>query len=434
MKASLTGVLNNRDFLKFWIGQTVSIFGSGVTFIALPLTAMYSLHASAMQMGFLRAAGEVPYLIMSLFIGVMVDRVRRKTLMVAVDLGRAVLIGIIPALTLLHLLHIYDLYIAAIAVGGLSVMFDTANQAYLPTLTGREELQKANSAIQFTFSLGQISGPAVAGLLVSLLTAPVTLLIDTVSYLVSALSLISIKKREPFIEVSPVAERKILRDISQGLKILFGHSVIRPLTLAMGGISMFFSAFLSVYFLYLGRDIGLTASDMGLVLAIGAVGATIGAIVTGRSGGKLPPGMAVIIGESFFAVGAWLVPLAGGTRWMEVVTVTVAALVAFFGGTSAFIVSTTMLQKATPDYLLGRVSAASKTFLIGLNPIGAVIGGVVGSGWGLRPTLIIGASGITIMVLWLLLSPVRSTSEKQLVDQALALSDFPDCGFDTPQF
>ena len=419
MKASSIGVLSNRDFLKFWIGQTVSIFGSGVTFIALPLTAMYALHASAMQMGLLRAAGEVPYLIMSLFIGVMVDRVRRKTLMIAVDLGRAALIGAIPALTLLHLLNIYDLYIAAIAVGGLSVMFDTANQAYLPSLTGREELQKANSAIQFTFSLGQISGPAVAGLLVSLLTAPVTLLIDAVSYLVSALSLISIKKREPIIEGRPVAERKILRDVSQGLQVLLRHSVIRPLTLAMGGISMFFSAFLSVYFLYLGRDIGLTASLMGFVLAVGAVGATVGAIVTGRFGGRLSPGLAVIIGESFFAGGAWLVPLAGGTHWLKVATVTVAALVAFFGGTSAFIVSTTMLQKATPDRLLGRVSAASKTFLIGLNPIGAIIGGVVGSVWGLRPTLIMGASGITVMVLWLLLSPVRSTSEGQLTGQPL---------------
>ncbi len=425
MKASLPGVLNNQDFLKFWIGQTVSIFGSSVTFIALPLTAMYALHASAMQMGLLRAAGEVPYLIMSLFIGVMVDRVRRKTLMIAVDLGRAVLIGAIPALALFRLLNIYDLYVAAVAVGGLSVMFDTANQAYLPTLTGREELQEANSAIQFTFSLGQISGPAVAGLLVSQLTAPVTLLIDAVSYLVSALSLISIKKREPIIEGRPVAERRILRDVSQGRQVLFRHSVIRSLTLAMGGISMFFSAFLSVYFLYLGRDIGLTASLMGFVLAVGAVGATVGAIVTGRFGGRLAPGLAVIIGESFFAVGAWLVPLAGGTHWLKVAAVTVAALVAFFGGTLAFIVSTTMLQKATPDHLLGRVSAASKTFLVGLNPIGAVIGGIVGSGLGLRTTLIMSASGITLMVLWLFLSPVRSTSEKQLDAQALALSDIP---------
>lgn len=188
---------------------------------------------------------------------------------------------------------------------------------------------------------------------------------------------------------------------------------------------MFFSAFLSVYFLYLGRDIGLTASLMGFVLAVGAVGATVGAIVTGRFGGRLAPGLAVIIGESFFAVGAWLVPLAGGTHWLKVAAVTVAALVAFFGGTLAFIVSTTMLQKATPDHLLGRVSAASKTFLVGLNPIGAVIGGIVGSGLGLRTTLIMSASGITLMVLWLFLSPVRSTSEKQLDAQALALSDIP---------
>lgn len=408
----LKGIWKDNEFVKYWAGQTFSVFGSNVATFLMPLTAIYVLEASALQMGILQAMSGIPFLLFSLIVGVLVDRVRRLRMMIIVDFGRAILIGIIPLLYVLDVLNIYHLYVLALGVGFMSVLFETAYQAYLPMLVGKDKLVDANSSLQFSQSLAQISGPGLAGFLIGIFAAPLTLIMNALTFFASAISLARIRFSEPKRSLS--LGKISLEDVTEGLKIILKHAVLRPLTLGMGCINMFFNLFLAVYYLYLSEKLGLSSGMMGLVLSIGALGATTAVLVTKRLSLKFSPGQIVILAEALFALGAWLVPLAGGHPIVRLIGVFVAAICAFFGGAAANIMAITIYQKVTPDHLLGRVSASSKFFLGGLMPIGSLLGGIVGELLGLRLTLFVGAMGISAMVVWLLLSRVRTASEGDL--------------------
>jgi MFS family permease len=403
----------DAGFSKYWIGQTFSVFGSNIAAFALVLLATYFLEAGPRELGWLQAMSGIPFLLFSLFIGVMVDRVRRLRLMIAADFLRAALIGLIPVFYLLDWLTIWHLYLVALGIGVLSVMFETAYQAFLPGFVGKDRLVGANSALQFSQSLSQISGPGAAGFLVNLIAAPLALIANGLMFLASAVALARIRFREALPD-GGVNLSAQLRDVTGGLRVLLGHAVLRPLTLAMGFINLFFSAFLAAYYPYLKNDLGFTSFDTGLVLSVGALGAVTAVFAAGRMAAGMTPGMIVIFAEALFALGAWLVPLAGGPRALRVAMVVGAALVAFFGGAAANIMAVTICQKVTPDRLLGRVSAASKLFLGGSAPIGAVLGGYLADGFGLRPTLFIAAVGISLMVAWMLAARLHKPSEGSL--------------------
>src|SRR5579884_1092146 len=209
-----TGLWKNPDFVKLWLGQTISNFGSGITGIALPLTAVLVLGATPVQMGILGALNGVAVLSISLPGGVWVDRIRRRPLLIATDLGRTVLLTSIPLAALFGWLCIEQLYIVAALVGILTVLFNIAHPSYLPSLIAQEELVEGNSKLGVSDSLAEIGGPAVAGPLVQLLSAPFTLIFDALSFLFSAICLALIHTREP---LPGLEERKsVWRDLIDG--------------------------------------------------------------------------------------------------------------------------------------------------------------------------------------------------------------------------
>jgi len=409
----LGSVLKDAEFARYWVGQTFSVFGSNIAAFALPLMATYYLEVTPVQLGLLQAMGGIPFLLFSLFIGVLVDRVRRLRLMIVSDFFRAALIGLIPILYLLDSLGIQHLYMIALGIGVLSVMFETAYQAFLPGFVGKDRLVGANSALQFSQSLSQISGPGAAGFLVNLIAAPLAMIVNGLTFLASAVALARIRFRE----TAPDARTNLsaqLKDMTGGLRLLLGHAILRPLTLAMGCINLFFSAFLAAYYPYLKDHLGFTSFHTGLILSVGALGAVTAVFLAGRLSARMTPGMVVVFSEALFAVGAWLVPLAAGSRALQAAMVVGAALIAFFGGAAANIMAVTIVQRVTPDRLLGRISAASKLFLGGLAPIGAILGGTIAEYFGLRPTLFVAAAGVTLMVAWLAASRLHRPSDSSL--------------------
>ena len=246
------------DFRKLWIGQAISQIGSNITGVGLPLTAVLILKASPLQMGFLSGAGAAAVLIFGLFAGAWVDRLRRRPILIAADLGRAVVLGIIPLAAMLHRLTIGDLYLVAVGSSILTVLFDVAYQAYLPSRITRENILTGNSRLALTESIAQIAGPGIAGILVQLITAPMAMLFDAASFVCSAISVWLIRKPEPV--PTRTLEPHIGREISEGL----GASWRDPLLRALAGrtaTSAFFLGFgNSLYFLFAMHELGLTAA------------------------------------------------------------------------------------------------------------------------------------------------------------------------------
>src|SRR5690349_3562034 len=231
MRRYLTGLWNNPDFVKLWLGQTVSQFGSGITGIALPLTAVLLLAATPAQMGILGALDGIAVLVIGLLAGVWVDRVRRRPLMIATDLGRAFILSTIPLAALLGVLHIWQLYIVAAFAGILTVIFTVASPAYLPSLIPQDSLIEGNSKLGISDALAEIGGPAVAGPLVQLLTAPFAILFDAFSFLFSACCLALIRKPEPHPATSEL-KTSIWSDLIEGLRLVFKNPLLRSLALS----------------------------------------------------------------------------------------------------------------------------------------------------------------------------------------------------------
>jgi len=395
------------DFGKLWIGQAISQIGSNITGVVLPLTAVLVIHASPLQMGLLSGAGAAAVLGFSLCAGAWVDRLRRRPILIAADLGRAVVLGIIPLAAMLHRLTIGDLYLVAVASSTLTVLFDVSYQAYLPSLIARENILTGNSRLAVTESIAQIAGPGIAGILVQLITAPMAMLFDAASFVCSAISVWLIRKPEPV--PARTLERQIGREISEGL----GASWRDPLLRALAGrtaTSAFFLGFDSLYFLFATRELGLTAALLGIIIAIGGTSGLFGAVLAKwlvrRFGfGRTFIGSAVAIGMAML-----LIPLAHGS-----VAVCSAFLIASQLGDLAWpvynISERSLRQAITPDHLLGRVNSSMHLLFHGVLPLGALAGGAIAQVMGVRQALLIGAIGVLLSTTWLVFSPVRRLRE-----------------------
>ena len=237
------------DFTKLWLGRTVSELGSGIGGTALPLAAVLVLKATPLQMGLLAAIGAAPVLVVGLPAGAWVDRLRRRPILIAADVGRAVLLISIPLAALLHVLRIEQLYVVAALVGVLAVFFDVADQSFLPSVVPRESLVEANSTLGASASVAEIGGPALAGVLVQWLSAPVAILFDAVSFLFSALCVGLIRAPDP--PPQRIEQRQSLgRDIAAGLRLVLRHPVLRALAGSSGTFNFFGSFVGALYFLY----------------------------------------------------------------------------------------------------------------------------------------------------------------------------------------
>jgi predicted MFS family arabinose efflux permease len=403
-----TGLWRHPDFLKFWAGQSVSLFGSAVTQLALPLTAVLVLDARPAQMGLLFAAQWAPWLVVGLPVGVWVDRVPRRPALIAADVGRAAVLATAPAAALLGTLGWAQLYAVAFLVGVLSVFFGAADQPLLTAPVGREHLVEGNGKLEASRSVAETAGPGVGGWLVQVLTAPVALVVDALSFLVSALLLGLIRPPEPTAGAGAGAPGW-RTELIEGWRALLGSPVLRPTALATAINGFFGGVFAAVFLLYLARDLALTPATIGPVLAIGGPGGFVGALLAGRAVRTLGPGRTIVGAGLLAGFGAFLVPLASGSLAVPLV---VTALGVRGAANTVYNVNAVSLRQAvTPDRLLGRVNATQRSLVSGAIPLGALAGGALGETVGLQPTLVVWALGTLLATLPLLLSPLRKVDE-----------------------
>lgn len=405
------GLWRHPDFLKLWVGQTISRFGSQVSELALPLTAVLVLQATPSEMGVLAAAERAPFLLIGLFAGVWVDRVRRRPVLVAGDFGRGLLLLSIPLAALLGALRMEQLYVVGLLVGVLTVFFDVAYQSYLPSLVRREHLVEGNSKLEVTSSSSAIFGPGVAGALVQLVTAPLAILVDAVSFLLSAASLLLIRQPEP--QPMPKDQRRtVWTEIGEGLGVVVGNPVLRSIAGCTSTFNLFNSLGWAVFVLFATRELGLEPGLLGVVLGIGSVGFLAGALLAQPAARHLGLGPA-IVGSSFASgAGAFLIPLAGSLAPLAIPLLVASQLLSGLGTPVYNVNQVSLRQTITPDHLQGRMNASMRFLVWGTMPIGSLLGGWLGDLVGLQATLVVAAAGQALAVLWVLLSPVRRLREQ----------------------
>src|SRR5579871_5916215 len=278
---AFTGLWRHSEFRKLWAGQAISEVGSQVSQLAIPLAAALVLNATPAQMGLLGAFDFAPFLLLSLFAGVWVDRVKRRPVMIASDVGRTILLGSIPAAGALGLLRIEQLYVVGLLSGVLTVFFDVAYQAYLPVLISREHLVEGNSKLEVSRSIAQIAGPGIGGALVQVITAPSAVLVDSLSFLASVISLLLIRAPEPEPVRRAGKEGSMWAELREGLAVVVSNPLLRSIAGCTGTSNLFSNGMMAVFILYLTRQLGLPPAVVGLVFAAGGPGALVGSMLAG---------------------------------------------------------------------------------------------------------------------------------------------------------
>ncbi|MFF2432927.1 MFS transporter [Streptomyces sp. NPDC058107] len=393
------------DFRRLWAGQTASQLGEHGSLVVLPLIAVLTLNAGADQLGALRAAGQAPILLLSLFVGAWVDRWRTRTVMVLADLGRALALGAAAVAGLLGGLGLPALFLAAFAVGALSVFFDVAYQASLVRLVKRDQLVQGNSALEGSRSAAQIGGPALGGALVSLLSAPIAAASSGLFFALSFLTIRRIRRRESITERSEHPPR-VWRRIHEGLRFVVGNSLLRTVGLASAAFQFSFAAVMTVYLLFLPRELHLSGTAVGLALAATGPGALLGSVLAARLPNRFGYGV-VLVSAAALGDGVLLcVPVLHGPS-----AVTIPALVAvnFVFGAFGQLVNVTVMavrQAVTPDRMQGRVAATITFVGMGLTPFGSLLGGLLAGEWGLRASFLVTAGGMLLSPVLMALSPL----------------------------
>ncbi len=403
------GLWRHGDFLKLWSAETISRFGSEISGLALPLVAIVVLHESAFKVALLATIAFLPFILFTLPAGVWVDRLPRRPILVAGDLGRALALVSVPLAYAFDALTIWQLYAVGFFVGIGTVFFDVAYQSYLPSLVSRHQLVEGNSKLEVSRSASQIGGPGAAGGLIALLTAPGAVLVDAISFVCSALFLFRIRKSE----VLPEREgprrgpfEGMKSEVAEGLRFVLGHRHLRAIV-ACTGSSNFFSTFMfSIFLVYAVREVGLSAGVIGVVFALGNVGFLGGALLANRISGWLGVGPTIVGSAFVFGPSLLLIPLA--PRGAEI-----PFFVAAFGltGFAAVVYNITQVsyrQAICPERMQGRMNSVVRFVVWGTIPLGSLAGGALASGLGLRAAIWVGAIGSTFTFLPLLFSSLRS--------------------------
>jgi len=402
----------NGNFLKLWISETVSLFGSQISVLAIPLLAVQVLKATPVQMGVLTALGLAPILVFGLLAGAWIDRLRRHPILLWTNIGRMALLGSIPVVSFFSLPSFGQLYLVAFLAGTLTVFFDIAYQAYLPSLVRKEELIDGNSKLELSRSFAQIVGPAVAGGLVALVTAPFAVAIDALSFLVAALGIATIREPET-VQSVPAEHQNILQDIKVGLHFVLSHRLLRPVVCATSVFNLFFGIIYAQQILFMTRTLHLSPVVIGIIFAIEGPSALLGALLTTRVSKRLGIGRAITLGGLLLALSGASFAIAGGSFPVIVTLILLSQVFGGFGGPLYNITAVSLRQGLTPDHLLGRVNATARVIIMGTIPFGALLGGGVSGILGLRLTLLLAASGMLLAFGWLVLSPLFAYDQKE---------------------
>ncbi len=407
LAANRAGIWSNRDFVKLWLGQTVSRFGTHITDAAIAATAALIMRATPAQMGVLGAVEGVAVLMFGLIAGAWVDRLRRRPILMATDIGRALTLATIPLAWMMNALTMGHLWVAAGLVGVMTVFYNVADRAALPALVSRAHLVEANSKLSASESVAEIGGQALGGTLVQLISAPLTIFVDTLSYLFSALCIGLIRKPEP--APRPSEERQHLRlEIMDGLRTVAHQPTLRVLA-GSSAVTSFFGSFIgALCWIYLIRELKMTPAFVGLWVGVGGIGSLIGALLASRITRRFGLGPSLVGASLYAALVSVYLPLIDGPRLMVAVVLLLGQLINDVAWPIHQINAMTLRQTAVPDHLLGRANAGMDMLQQAASPLGALMGGVLGSLIGMRGTLWIAWMGIMSAALWLYFSPVRS--------------------------
>jgi MFS family permease len=400
-------LLRDADFLKLWIGQSVSAFGTQVTLLAVPILAALALRVSPLEFGLLSTIEFLPFVLLSLPAGVWVDRLPRRPILIWGDIGRAIGLLSIPIAFALNVLTIWQLYIVVFLTGCLTVFFDVAYQSYLPSIVERDQLVEGNAKLELTRQASQRLGPGIAGVLIGVLTAPFAVLLDAISYAVSAVFVAWIRRREPPVVPHDAAtgpRPSMRKEIVVGVRYVTGQPVLRALALTVAIEYLFGTIADSILILHLVTERQFSPALIGLAFTLGSIGVIGGALLTGRLTKALGVGRMIVLAAVFDSV-SWL-PLAIAPDPLLFAGLTTTIVSLSFFGMFWNVNAMSLRQAITPPGMRGRMNATMRLISWGTIPVGSILGGVLGGAIGLHNTIWVGAIGSLITFIPVALSPI----------------------------
>ena len=394
----------SADFVKLWLGQFVSEAGSQVSVLALPTVAILILHATPLQVGALTALEFLAFPALGLIAGVYADRFRRIRIMAVCDLLRTLIYGSVPLAWALGSLSMEQLYVVALLAGVCTVFFDVSYQSYLPALVDRRDLVEGNSKLEVTRSIAQLAGPALAGFLIQAIGAALSVLVDAASYVVSVASLLAIRKPEP----DPLAggpRRSFWHELWEGIQVVFANSTLWKIAGCTSTSNLGSNITMAVFLIFAYRYLHLSPATVGFVFAAGAVGGLFGALSASAIARRVTLGPTLFITIVTGGLASLAVPLAQFGFAVPILIATAA--IGQFVSPIYNINQVSLRQSITPDRVQGRMNATMRTIVWGTIPVGALIGGILGSTVGVVPTILTGSAISALAGAWILAGPVR---------------------------
>jgi MFS family permease len=406
-------LFRHPDFLRFWTAQTVSQFGSQVSILALPLVAISYLDSSPAEVALLSTMEFLPFLFFALPAGVWIDRLRRRPILIGADVARALLLATIPLAWVAGVLTIWQLYAVAFLVGVFTVFFDVAYQAYLPSLVERERILDGNGKLETSRSVAQTAGPAIAGWLIGVLTAPIAVIVNSASFVISGIALVLIRRPEP----TPGATRGaagedagtepggLRHEVAAGIRYVIANPYLRAIAITMSWANFFGQIVFSLFFVYAVRELGLEAGPLGLILGIGNIGLIAGALTASRVARRVGLGPAIVLSILVAGAATLLIPLAPASAPAPFL---IAQGLLFGWAVLVFNVNQVSYRQAiTPEHLQGRMNATMKFIAVLMIPAGSIAGGLLATAFDLHTAILVGSIGGALSFLPALFSPLR---------------------------
>jgi predicted MFS family arabinose efflux permease len=408
-----------RDFLRFWFGQTVSVAGSQVTSLALPTVAILTLHAGAVQVGVLRALQSLSWLLLSLVFGVWLDRVRRRRVLLATDLGQALVLISVPLAFLFHVLTLGQLFVVALLTGIFTVAFDIGYETYIPMLVERPNLVEAFSKLQVSRSGARVAGPAIGGFLIQVIGPALAIVADVGSFLVSAAALVTIGKGEARPAGAAAAGLgQLAREIGEGWRAMLRSPTISSLSACSATANLGAAILNSVFLLFAYHELHLAPAQVGVILGVGAIAGVVSALGAASVIRTIGLGRALVLVVIIEGLAILALPAA---RFGGAIFVVAGMYLMINLMEPIWSIGVGSLRQAViPDHLRGRITGTSRTIVSGIMPIGAVIGGILGSTIGLAPSILVAGALWILSSTWLALGPViRLQDQPTGLDPAL---------------
>jgi MFS family permease len=404
------GLIRHPDFLKLWTAETISQFGTQVSLLALPLIAATILDVPPFEFALLATLEFLPFILLSLPAGVWVDRLRRRPILIITDIGRAIALFSVPVAVFFDVLTIEQLYVVGFFIGCMTVFFDVAYQSYLPALVERDELIEGNSKLEISRSAAQIAGPGTAGVLIGLVTAPLAIVLDALSFLVSAFFLLIIRRPEPRpaprVTAGGGKGPGMRTEIAEGLRYVLGNRYLRTIAASTALFNLWGNVATSILLLYLVRELAFTPELLGIAFSLGAIGFLAGALIASRVAARFGVGR-TIVGAAMLSGPAFL-PIALAPADIALPFVAAGGFLGGMGGAIYNINQVSFRQAITPERMQGRMNATMRFIVWGTIPVGTITGGFLGGTIGLHETIWVGAIASLFAFIPVSLGPVRT--------------------------